>query len=410
MNSKMLMFAAGALAMSGVLTACGSSPASTTTNAAVSSGTHATLTVWSYYSTPGELQFLKVAARLFNKHYPNVKVNYVEIPFNQLDSKVLAAATTHSGPDVVIDNPDVDFQELAHAGALGNMTPYWNSYRGASKFPSSVAWRYDGKVEVVQTYVNLLALWYNKTLLQKLGLKVPTSLATLEHDMSVAKAHGYTGMVMDADPGVDGAWQLYPWLAGRGVTFSNFNVKTATSVLTMLKSWKTKGWVLPNVVTNTSINTVPQFIAGKDLFMVNGNWNITDIEKEAKFKFGVTTIPAGPDGTHVLLGGEGEAIGGYAKNPQLAFEYLRYGWFSQEGGKQILSLMGSLPTRNDLSGYVKGSPYQTAFLTEVPKAGKWPSGVNESTEVTNIGNTYSAVMDGSQSPSAGAQTMKSELQ
>lgn len=381
---------------------------------ASSSSMPSSISVWSYYNTPGQLAFEKAAAAYFNAKFPSVKVNYLNVPFNSLDPKLLAAAAVHSGPDVVIDNPVVDFPELSAAGALANMSPLMSQLGPSSPFPSSVMWRAGGKIETIQSYVNIVALWYNKSILSSLHLAVPTNNAQLATDLAAVTKAGYTGLLVDGDPGVDGGWQLFPWLSSRGVTFCDLRtaaaVPTVTSVLAQLRSWESNGWIPKDFDTLTQSATVPTFLAGKVAFMENGNWNISTIKSSAKFPVGVVPMPSATEPAHVLLGGEGEAVGGYSPNKQAAWDYLQYGWFSAAAGKVLLKDTGSLITRSDLLSYVDTFPFENAFLTEVHNGlGTWPDNKQVDKIATDLGNVWSGFAGGSGSPASTAQQIRTTV-
>jgi multiple sugar transport system substrate-binding protein len=382
--------------------------------AASASSLPSSISVWSYYNTPGQLAFEKAAATAFNAKFPGVTVDYLNVPFNSLDPKLLAAAAAHSGPDVVIDNPVVDFPELAAAGALANMSPYWGQLGATNPFPSSVLWRSAGKIETVQTYVNIVAMFYNKKILAKLHLAVPSTVNQLQSEMATVKKAGYTPLLMDGDPAVDGGWQLFPWLSNHGLTYcalaSPKSVPTIASVIGQLRQWETDGYVPKNWSTFTQTTTVPTFLAGKVAFMENGNWNISTFEQSAKSWVGVTAMPAASTASHVLPGGEGEAVGGYSQNKQAAWDYLKYGWLSQSQGKVLLKDTGSLVSRSDLTSYVSTFPLEGPFLTEVHNGlGGWPVNKQVDKIATDFGNVWSGYAGGSGSPESTAKSIQQTI-
>ena len=407
MSRRRALAAAAAATLISTLAAGSPPPASATS-------LPSSISVWSYYNTPGQLAFEKSAAAAFNAKFPGVKVDYLNVPFNSLDPKLLAAAAAHSGPDVVIDNPVVDFPELSAAGALANMSPYWSQLGTPDPFPSSVLWRSGGKIETVQTYVNIVAMWYNKAVLNKLHLRVPATVDQLQSEMAVIKKAGYTPLLMDGDPAVDGGWQLFPWLSNHGLTYCSLAtpgaVKTVASVIGQLRGWEKDGYIPSNWSTLTQGLTVPTFLAGKVAFMENGNWNISTIQEKAKFPVGVSSMPAATTPSHVLPGGEGEAVGGYSKDKQVAWDYLKYGWLSEAQGKVLLKDTGSLVTRTDLTPYVSKFPLEGPFLTEVKNGlGKWPVNKEVDKIATDFGNVWSGFAGGSGSPQSTAKSIQQTI-
>lgn len=368
------------------------------------------ITVWSYFSTPPQMEYQEKAAALFNAEYPDVEVEYVNIPFEELDSKLLAAASAGDGPDVVINNPAVDFQPLEAAGALADLSPYMADLGDPFPYPDSVLWKdASGAVKTIQSYVNLLGLWYNKTLLEEHGLEPPTTLEEMENVMQTVSEAGGEGLLMSASPGVDGAWSWYPFLAGQGVDFCTLDNPKTADVLEMIDGWADKGWMPAGYQEMTNVQTPNMFLGGDVALYINGNWNLGLFEAEADFEFGAVPLPAGPEGTHILLGGEGQAIGGYSKHPDMAWEYLKLAWLDEEAQKLSLDVMGSIITMTSMEDQVAEAPYLSGFLAQVADAGAWPDNENQLTAITNFGNTISGFAAGQYSAAEAAQKLADDM-
>src|SRR6478735_396909 len=169
--------AAAVLAGCLALSACGGGGSdSDADSGSGSSGGSKTLTVWTYYVAGGQNDALEQQNAMFEKANPGVKVKTVQIPFDQLPSKLLATATTQEGPDVVLDNVVVDFPSLASAGVLADLTDDWDGYADKDLFSDSSVWKFDDKVYNVMSYTNLLGLYYNKDALAKLKIDPPTTM------------------------------------------------------------------------------------------------------------------------------------------------------------------------------------------------------------------------------------------
>ena len=94
--------------------------------------------------------------------------------------------------------------------------------------------------------------------------------------------------------------------------------------------------------------TVPfqQFLAGQSLFAANGNWQIALADSDATFEYTVVPLPVGESG-QVYLGGEGQGIGAFSQNPELAWQYLTSTYYSAEGQLAAVESVGSIPARED---------------------------------------------------------------
>ena len=70
--------------------------------------THITLTEEDYFSTPGQVAALASYSKAFERAHPGVTVKRVEVPFANLDSKLLTQAGSHDLPNLLAsDNPFV---------------------------------------------------------------------------------------------------------------------------------------------------------------------------------------------------------------------------------------------------------------------------------------------------------------
>ena len=368
-----------------------------------------TLSVWSYFDGKSGLAELSAHTALFNKVFPKVKVTYVQLPFNSLDPKLLDAAAAHTGPDVVQDNPDVDLYELAQAGAISNLGSYWSSYKQHSEFPSSALWKYDGTIRTVQAYVNVLGIWYNKTLLNKLGLKPATTVAQLAAQLPKIKAAGDTGLMVDASPGILGTWQLYPWIADEGGSFCSLKNSGTKSVLSDLSSWVQDGYIPHSSVTWQQDVNNSGFLKGNMAYLEDGNWIDPNLSA-AKFAYGDEQMFIGPSGTHVLPGGEGFSVGGFSSQKQLAWDYIQYGWLSKQSDELLFKQDGVIPTRYDVAPALAKYSWASPFLTAVKSEAAWPSNSNANKTETDLGNVLSGLFGGSSSASSAVSQAASEVQ
>ena len=123
--------------------------------------TETTLTVWHYYSVDGQTEALDRLGDLFADSHPGVTVENVYVPIEQLTPKLVSAAGTGTGPDVVVYGAASTYT-LAEAGAIEPMNDWWESFADKDQFPEGVIQTVGDDVFGVQGFVNLLGLWYNQ--------------------------------------------------------------------------------------------------------------------------------------------------------------------------------------------------------------------------------------------------------
>jgi multiple sugar transport system substrate-binding protein len=387
--------------------ACSSSPGS----ASGGSGQHVTLTVWSYFGGD-QLAALKAVDKLFEQTHPNVTVNEIVVPGPELDTKLLAAASTHAGPDVFFNNVVVDFPELSAAGAFYNLTKFWDAYPDKSQFPAAAIWKgSNGQIQNVMSYSNLNGLFYNKTILDQYHLTPPATVAQLESDMQViTKAGKYTALAASADPEPDGAWTWFPLLLEQGTSYCNLTATSAAPMFQAVAKWTKAGYLPKEAATWTQTDTWTQFMSGKYAFLVDGNWNL-GAAKAATFSWGTTQYPAGADGSRVFPGGEAMGISAFTKHPQAAWEYLE-AWLSSQGSVLDFQNSGQIPTRADAATTpaVKDDTAAAPFVAAIKTVSAWPTSSKIAQMQTTVGTELSDVVSGQASAASAAAATATAIQ
>ncbi len=367
------------------------------------------VTVWHYFSVDSQVQELKDLAVLYNQTSPKVQVNYVFVPYDQLPNKVVAGAAAGTGPDVVVYNgPNVG--QFVDAKAIIDLTPFWSSFKDKDLFAPAVVHSIDGKVYGVQGYVNLLGLWYNKDILDKVGVQPPTTIDQLTAALQKVTKAGYKGITLTGKPNDQGEWQSYPWMSAYGWSYSGPDASAAEKAFSLVSGWASKGYLSRIVVTWEQAEPFQAFTVGDVAFTENGNWQLGTAKANAHFNYGVVALPSGPNPAKVYLGGEAESIGAFSKNPKLAWAYLQASYFSKAGQLVAFKDVGSIPSRKDAAEdpAVTSDQLLAPFAQEVQSVGAiYPPDAGPVTKVQNaqlvVGQQWSAVIAGQEKPAAAAQ-------
>ena len=358
-----------------------------------------TITVWHYYSLDNQNALLESYKESFEAANDGVTVENVYVPQDQLNGKLVAAVGTQTGPDVVIFD-GYSATTLINGGALAPMTDRWDAFDDAAEFAEGAIASVDGDIYSVQGYVNLLALIYNQTILDDLGLEPPQTIDELEEAMAAAVDAGYDGITLAGQPDVQGAFQAYPWLTNAGFSYEDPQADALVDAFERVRGWVDVGWLSPQVATWDQNIPFTEFMTGNTLFAENGNWQLSTLATDADFEYGVIPIPVGDTGK-VYLGGESQAIGAFSKNPDLAWSYLTETFYSKEGQLKALELVGSIPTRADAASddAVSSDPYLSAYAEAIANQGApfpdtvIPSDNNEAVILAN-GQAWSAALGG----------------
>ena len=368
-----------------------------------------TITVWHYFSDPNQVALMDKYASLFEAAHPGDKVVNTYVPYDQMDSKLVSAAGSKTGPDIAVFN-GADAATIVLGGALAPLDDDLAAYPDKDQLPSSVLHVINDKTYAVQGYVNLLGLWYNKDILDKIGVQPPTTLDELETDMQKAKDAGYGGITLCGLPNSQGEWQAYPWLTNDGFSYDSLDQGTLATGLARVRNWVQKGWLSQEAVTWDQTVPFQTFAAGNVAFAENGNWQVGTAKSDAKFSYGVVPLPINSS-AGIYLGGEGEGVGAFSKNPDLAWEYLTSSYLSPDGQLAAASLVGSLPSRLDVAknSQVTGNELLAPFSQEFAQQGAvYPSGAVPPQGVADVqlalGQAWSATIGGQSSPQDAAAT------
>lgn len=394
----------------GALLLAGCTPSASTGG----NGDTQSLSVWHYFSDENQVQIMEDYKSSFEADNPDVTVENVFVPYDQLNSRLISSAASGTGPDVVVFN-GADTSTLALGGVLAPITEYWNGFADAEQFPDSVVHQLDGEVYAAQGYVNLLGLWYNADILAEIGVEPPTTLDELNAAMDAAVAAGYAGITLSALPNSQGEFQGYPWLSSFGFDYDNPDEAALTEAFTMVQGWTESGALTREAVTWDQTVPFQTFAAGGVAFAENGNWQQGTAASTATFEYGVVPLPIGDQGK-VYLGGEGEGIGAFSENPDIAWDYLEQTYFSYDGGVTAVENVGSIPARADAAAddAVTSNALLDAFAQSITNNGaNYPSPAVPAESVADqqleVGQIWSSLIGGQITPEQASQQMIAAL-
>ncbi len=336
--------------------------------------THITLTEEDYFSTPGQVAALASYSKAFERAHPGVTVKRVEVPFANLDSKLLTQAGSHDLPNLLAsDNPFV-----AAMVATRQIMPL-NKFKGFSTKGYYPAVLDEGLIKGKNYSLpvageNSIALIYNIADFKAAGISSPPKTWTqLEADAKLlttkggAAAGGVSGFGVTCDNAEDATWQWEPFFWGDkgSFTFSDISHKPGQQAMTLLqKLLAPGGGGYDDGCSNYSQtpSETDDFIAGKLAMMLNGPWNFPSFsankppENYGKY-YGVAPIPTESAGQKAVvpLGGEDWEISksGNSTEQQLAFDYIK-GMQSSSEELKLAKQFGYLPARISVAKkYVK---------------------------------------------------------
>ncbi|MBH1933495.1 extracellular solute-binding protein [Streptomyces sp. AV19] len=357
-----IIAAVGALALTA--TACGGSgggDGGSGEKAATDPGSvSGSITWWDTSDATNEAPVFRKLVKDFEAKYPKIKVNYVNVPFDQAQQKFKTSASTGKGaPDVL--RADVGwtpgFAQLGYLKDLGG-TPALQQPRDFLQGPLKNA-AYEGKTYGVPQVTDTLGLLYNKELLRKAGVGEPPTTWQEVKDVArkVKEKTGAGGIGLSPDsyyslPFLYGEKSDMLDVPGKRITIadaaSRKGIETAVDLV--------RSGAAPKPAGTDGYNALKtDFKSGKLAMLLDGPWATKEVFGGEAFRkrenLGITRVPAGSTGVAgAPVGGHSLVV--YAGSGNFDASYL-FTRFMADGERQreVSLALGLLPTRT--SAYTK---------------------------------------------------------
>lgn len=278
-----------AVAAAAMLTGCGSSGGG-------ASSASPTITVWSWRSQD---------APLWNtvSKDTGVKIDFRAITPTSYDSVLQTAMNGGSGPDIFYDRANVGTKTYgaAHLAApLDNIV----NFSGVNKTALAAA-QYQGKTYGVPFAIQTMELFYNKDLLAKDKLPVPTTWSSLVSDMKALKSKGVTPMSvmgtqqwllaldLEAIEASSASNQWNQELVDKKASFTGQPYVAAEKAFQQLEPYFESNW---QGVGSAGNEQETDFALGKAAFIIDGIFDTAQINQvNPNLNYGQELVPS-PDG------------------------------------------------------------------------------------------------------------------
>ncbi|MQY14756.1 putative ABC transporter-binding protein [Streptomyces sp. RB5] len=327
-----------------------------------------TITWWDTSNATNEAPTYKALISEFEAANKDIKVKYVNVPFDQAQDKFQTAAGSKGAPDVLRSEVGwtASFAKSQFLAPLDG-TPALDQQEDFTPALLKQA-QYQGKTYGAPIVTDTLALMWNKELLKKAGHdKAP---ATWDELKTVAKD-------VKAKAGVDGFWlnnatyYELPFLFGEGTDMVDaagkkitINSPEAVKAVDASKDLLASDGVAKlDVTADAYAHMMDGFNNGKVAMIVQGPWELTNIYKGKSFadktNLGISNVPAGSSGkAGAPTGGHNLSIyAGSPKDKQEAAQKFVGFMTSGKTQAQIALKNGTLPTRTSAyTDEVKAAP------------------------------------------------------
>ena len=193
-----------------------------------------TITFWGSYGNGGNSSqqdvLNKTLIPAFEASHPGIKVEYVDVPYDDLLQKLTTSAAADELPDLV--RADLGwvprFADLGVLVPLSDVMPDFQELADAT-FPGVLATNlFEGKYYGLPLDTNTRVLITNPDVLAKAGLDAPP--ATFDEFVAFGQALKGSDVSLFADGGL-GAWNIMPWIWSGGGDITDPELTTSTGVL-----------------------------------------------------------------------------------------------------------------------------------------------------------------------------------
>ena len=329
-----------------------------------------TLKVWE--STGGPDKFIQQAAAEFNKMFPNIKIEFVNVELGDSTTQIALDGPAGVGPDLFAAPHD----KLGELVTGGHILPTMNRDDVTDRVlgACSTALTYEDEMYGYPVSAETYALFYNKDLISE--DKVPKTweeLKTFAADFNTKNKDKY-GFIMD----VGNAYYTIIFTTsnnnrlfgpeGKDTTNTNINSEASVEGMRFFAGLRNVLDVPAADLTTSICDGI--FSSGNAAMYITGLWNVTAFE-DAGLNFGVAPLPSLPDNEDPVASFSGTRamfVSAYSDYPQEAALFADF-LLSDDMQQLRFEITGSLPSINT----EVDSPYIEGFLSQLEYAFPMPS-------------------------------------
>lgn len=272
--------------------------------------------LWHAYGT-GSAEEIALSNILQNAKVdlPSIKINLVQIPFNDIYNKYRTDVAAGSGPDMFIA-PNDSLGDDARAGLIADITSLTSGKLGSYSQLSLDGMRVNGRLYGIPESQKAVVFWYNKELLASPPSSTNDLLSLMKSGTPIGISFGcyhhfgffgaFGGEIFD------NSWNIIAD-QGNGVT----NAMNYLNELYQIS--KSNGW------PKNDGDSLAPFTEGRIVGVTNGNWAMGDYKNALGNNLGVVPLPAGPGGSaNPMLGIDGFYFNPNSTNKEAALEVALY--------------------------------------------------------------------------------------
>ncbi|MEU3889175.1 sugar ABC transporter substrate-binding protein [Streptomyces sp. NPDC029041] len=281
---------------------------------------------WSMWANGGEEQqvWQELADRVSNED-PQITIKLETSSFDDYFTKLATRFGNGDAPCIV------SMQALRTTGYTQGMLPLddliaKNKF-DVSDFDKSVmdGLSANGKQYALPYDVGPVILTYNKDMFRNAGVPEPRVGWTLaEFESAARKLTGHRQYGFVAAPQDVSMFPMVLTKSGAQPTDGAGRLRLTTPAMTQGVQWyadlAAREKVAPRLPAPDPAFSDREFLSGNVAMGTNGPWALLNLRNQAGFQVGLTTLPAGPEGSRTYTSGSGFGISASCPDPERAFK------------------------------------------------------------------------------------------
>lgn len=349
------------------LASCSGGDAATSGASASAAAISGTVVFWDTTAPNGQSAASQELVNSFAQTYPNVNVEYTNIPAAEAEAKFVAAVQAGEAPDVIRAEASWT-PAFAAAGYLQPLDDTPLADDAEAFLPAALAsTKVIGQTWAVPQDVDAPALLCNDALLAKAGATVPTTWAQVAEQAPKVTAAGATMLY-----GPTSGLFVLPYIYASGGNMLNTEDKkilindpqSVAGFQTALDLIAAGAAVRPNR-NDAYTEQQAQFKEGRVACVINGAWSVGDALTGPAFadstNLSVNLPPGGAEAGASPMEGHNLAVYGGAQDKEAAYAFVGY-LNSQASQVQLAQAAGLLPARQDAYTQVESTTPTGRFV------------------------------------------------
>jgi len=292
---------------------------------------------------------------LFYQENPNIKVNYQQVPAGNY-SQIITTRLATNDIDVAGIRSE-NYRDFVEAGYLLDLSKYdWmdNYYDWALKDVTEA----DGSIYAMPMGIFAEAVWYNKTLFEKLNLQIPTTIQQWYKICDTLLNAGYIPLIAGNSAKWTNSFTALPFIQQLVVEDPqvvskllqkqiSFTDPQFINVLKQAKAMIEKGYLGKDSLAITPPEAMQMMLQGKAAMLIQGTWFVNGFKGvDVPFELGVFNIPTADNQKQYTAQIEGikTAVMANSKNLNAALKFAEFISNPATGAPKYYNDIGHFPT------------------------------------------------------------------